>query len=88
MQHKRVNIPTEVLDHHKCLPMHLDFCFINGNPYLTTITVKVNYRTAERTKGRGRKQILMKLKPIIDQLNSRGFEVDEYHADNEFRKIE
>ena len=33
---QRITIKEEILKHH---------CFINGQPYLTTITGKVNYRT-------------------------------------------
>ena len=33
---RRITIKEEILKHH---------CFINGQPYLTTITGKVNYRT-------------------------------------------
>ena len=66
----------------------MDFCFINGNPYFTTITEKVNYRDIKRCRGRGRKDILKRPQAIVARYTKRGFQVNEYNADNEFKKIE
>ena len=66
----------------------MDFCFINRHPYFTTITGKVNYRTIIQCRGRGRKEIMKRLQVIVARNTKRGFQVNEYHADNEFKKIE
>ena len=66
----------------------MDFCFINRHPYFITITRKVNYRTIIRCCGRGRKDILKRLQAIVSRYTKRGFQVNEYHADNQFKKIE
>ena len=66
----------------------MDFCFVKGHPYFTTITGKVNYRTIVRCHGRGRKNIPKRLQAIVFRHTKRGFQVNEYHADNEFKKIE
>ena len=54
-------IQAEIMEHHPELPLHMVFCFINGYPYLTTITGKVNYRKIIRCCGLGRKDILKRL---------------------------
>ena len=51
---ERVPIHPEIFKLHPNLSIHLDFCFINGNPYLTTITGKIDYRTIKKFKGRGK----------------------------------
>ena len=73
---------------HPNLPIHLDFCFINGNPYLSTITGKIDYRTIKRFKGRGKVEVMKRLEQIKRQHNNRGFSIIEYHIDNEFSNIE
>ena len=62
--------------------------FINGHPYFTTIAGKVNYRTTIRCRGQGRKDILKMLQAIVARHTKMSFQVNKYHADNEFRKIE
>ena len=62
--------------------------FINGYTYFTTITGKVNYTTIRRCRGRCRNDILKRLQAIVDHKTKRGFQVNVYYADNEFKKIE
>ena len=85
---QHIPIKAEILKHHPEIPLHMDFCFINGNPYFTTITGKVNYRTIRRCYSRERKDILKRLQAIVvDRHTKRGFHINEYHADNEFKNI-
>ena len=65
-----------------------EFFFINRHPYFTTITGKLNYRTIRRCCGQYRKDILKRLQAIVARHTKRGFQVNEYHADNDFKKIE
>ena len=83
-----IPIHAETLKHHPELPLHLNFCFINGHPYFATITRKVDCRKIIQFHGQGRKEILNRLQEIVDRHTKRGFHVNEYHADNEFKKIE
>ena len=48
----------------------------------------MNYRTIIRCRGRGRKEILKRLHTIVARQTKRGFQVNEYHADNELKKLE
>ena len=70
------------------LPIHLDFCFINGNPYLKMITGKIDYRMNKRFKSRGKVEVMRRLEQIKRQHNNRGFSITEYHTDNGFSNIE
>ena len=64
------------------------FCLVNGHPYFTTITGKVNYRTIRQCHGRGRKEILKRIQAIVTRKTKRVLQVNEYHANNSFKKIE
>ena len=79
---QHIPIQVEILKHHPELPFHKDFWLINRYPYLTTITGKVNYRTIIQCRSRGRKEIPKGLQAIVAQNTNRGFQVNEYHADN------
>ena len=85
---ERVVVHPQMLQHHKNLHLHTDFCFINGKPYITTKTEKINYHMAKPTAGRGKQKILQHLKLLITKHNSRRFTINELHSDNEFKHIE
>ena len=76
------------MKNHTELPPHMSFFFIDGHPYLTTITGEVNYRKIRRWYVWGRKDILKRLQAIVAWHTNMGFQINEYHADNEFKKIE
>ena len=61
---ERIPILPNIVKLHPNLPIHLDFCFINGNPYLTTIIGKIDYRTIKRFKGRGKVEVMKRLEQI------------------------
>ena len=85
---EQVPIHPDIDKLHPILPLHLDFCFINGNPYFTTITGKIDYRTITRFRGRGKMEVMKRLTDHIKNLhNSRGITINEYHLDNEFSNI-
>ena len=85
---QRIPIQAEILKHHPELSLYMDFCFVNEHPYFTTITGKVNYRKMILCRSCGRKEILKRLQDIVAWHNKRGFQVNEYNAENEFKKIE
>ena len=84
----RIPIQWSILEHNPELPLHIDFCFINEHLYFTTVTGKVNYRTIVRCRGWGRKEILKRLQATFSRHTKRIFQVNEYHSENEFKKIE
>ena len=76
------------MKHQSELPLHMDFLLINGNPCFTIVTWKANYRTIRKCRGQGRNGILKRLQAIVARHTNRGFQVNQYHADNYFKKIE
>ena len=73
---QRIPIQPEILKHQSELSLRMDFNFINGHPYFTTITGEVNYRTIIRFRGRGRKDILMRLQAILSRHTKSGFQIN------------
>ena len=84
---QRIPIQEAIFKHHPEIPLHIDFCFINGHPYFMTINGKVNYKTIRQCRGQGRKEIMNWLQSIVALNTKRGFQLNEYHEDNEFKKI-
>ena len=84
---QRIPIQTGILKYHPEIPLGMNFWFINGNPYFTKITVKVNCRTVKICRGCGRKDILNRTQALVAQHNKRGFKINEYHVDNESKNI-
>ena len=76
---QHVLIQSEIMNHRPELLLHMDFCFINGHPYFTTITGKLNYRTIIICRGQGRKKITKRLQAIVVRHTKRDFQVNEYH---------
>ena len=83
----RVNIPAPIINEHRNISLQIDFCFINGAPFLHTVSEHINYRTTQPCTSRGRLQILRKLAEVQHKYHRRGFNITDYHADNEFDKI-
>ena len=55
---EHIPIFPNIVKLHPNLPIHLDFCFINGNLYLITIKGKIDYRTIKRLKDRGKVKVM------------------------------
>jgi len=54
---------------------------------LHTVSEHINYRTTHPCTSIGRLQILRKLAEVQHKYHRRGFNITEFHADNEFDKI-
>ena len=85
---QQIPIQLEIMKYHPELPLHIDFFYINGHPYFTTIAGKLNFRTIKRCRGRGRKDILNILQAVVAWNTTMGYQIYEYHSDNEFKNIE
>ena len=48
----------------------------------------MKYRTIIRCRGQDRKDIPKRIQDIVARNTKRGFQVNEYHTENEFRNIE
>ena len=64
----------------------MDYIFITGQPYLLTKSAKNNFHYIQSCIGRGKVE-LNKCLDIVKQIyKSRGFNIIQYHDDNDFEK--
>ena len=63
----RINIPAPINDEHRNVSLQIDFSFINGAPYLHTVSEHINYRTTHPCTNRGRSVGAIALTPSNEQ---------------------
>ena len=80
-------LPSYILTEHKDVTLTADFLAVNGNFVLHTKSRKIHFRTAVSVQDRTKATILKHIKTTITLHNTRGFEVNELIADNEFSCI-
>lgn len=85
---KKVNIPLPILQHHKNIDLFVDFMYVNGLPFLHTISSKLQYRTIKLCKSRETDEIQNAITSAISSHESRGFIIENIHGDNEFNNDE
>jgi hypothetical protein len=81
---KRVPLPLPIQQEHSHLDLFADFFFVNKIPFLHTKSGNINFLTADNTKSRGTKSIIHTLSSVHRLYSTRGFHIDNIHADNEF----
>jgi hypothetical protein len=81
---KRIPLPLPIATHHKDLQLYIDFFFVNGIPFLHTKSGKVNFITTQAVTSRSTAKIIEGLDEVCNIYNSRGFNIDVFHGDNEF----
>ena len=81
---QKVNIPLPILQHHQNIDLFIDFMFVNGIPFLHTISSKLKYRHTIPCSSRKKQNIINELRKIIKTYNDRGFTIENIHGDNEF----
>ena len=82
-----VPIPPPVLEHHRKVTLCMDFFFVQGIPFLHTISRGIGFRTVRKVPDRGKSVILQETRAVLKLYQSRGFEVCDIHADAEFECI-
>jgi hypothetical protein len=82
-----VPIPSPILEFHRQVTLCVDFFFVQGIPFLHTISRKIGYRESSATGSRHKTEIIACLRKSIANYENRGFAVDRLHADEEFRCI-
>ena len=84
----RVDVPAPIIEEHQDLSLQMDFCYVNGSPFFHTITDDICYRTTHACKSSSKAQILLSLRKVQTKYHRRGFNIMDYHGDNEFQKVE
>ena len=80
----RVTIPAPILSHHKHVTLCVDFMFINGNPFLHTISRDLCFRTIASVTSRSANTIIRELRAVLRFYASRNLEVVSVSGDQEF----
>ena len=82
-----VSIPAQVLVKHRIVSLCADLFFINGFPYLTTISKGIMFTTVEMMQNRKYDTILDGLLSVIAFYKVKGFNVKYVFSDNEFKSM-
>ena len=70
------------------LSMQMYFCYVNGSPFFHTISDDICYCTTHACNSRSKGQILNGTRKVQTKYHHRGFNIMDYHGDNEFNKVE
>jgi hypothetical protein len=79
-----VEIPKIILDLNKDLTVAADIMFVNGMPFVTSISRNVKFTTIEYVTSRSKKNLVKSLLKIISLYKSRGFAPSTALMDREF----
>ena len=80
----RTSIPTTILRDYTNVNLYLDFMFVNGLPFLITLSGKLNYVTASYCDTREVSDYIDKLIALRRLYHSRGFTITDWYMDGEF----
>ena len=82
-----IAIPPELINAQKNVTLCLDGMFVNGMPFLTTVSRRIIYRTAQQLLARNSTSLLQGIKNVVKVYQEAGFVVARIHADNEFKPL-
>ncbi len=86
--YRPILIPAPIIAKHKDLRLFVDIFWVNGSPYLHTISQKVIFRTVASINNRSKRTLLMETKAVINLYETRGFNITRVEGDREFCCIE
>ena len=69
---KIIALPRPISQHHKDLQLYIDFFFVNGYPFISTKTNKVNFITTEPCISRTTSNITKAIDTVLDLYGARG----------------
>ena len=82
-----VPIPAHVAAHHRNLTLCVDFFYVQGIPFLHSISRKIGFRTVAQVPNRSKTTILKETRSVIHLYHARGLAIRDIHADIEFECI-
>ena len=83
-----VEIPAPIVKDHENVTLATDFFFVQGLPFIHTISRKIKFRTITPVKSRKKEVMLQETKTVLDLYHARGFKVVDIHADMDFECIQ
>ena len=83
-----VSVPKALMKKHRNVELCADIMFIQGLPFLTTISKKIKYRTIEWLKDRSKESLLAAFDTVFQIYNKAGFQIAKLFVNPEFRVLE
>ena len=80
-----VEIPKEFIEAHKGVILFVDVLYIDGVTFLLTLSKNIRLITIRYIKDRKEETLLEAVDETFMKYNKAGFEIKEFHADNEFQ---
>lgn len=79
-----ISAPDLIFKHHQYITLSINIFYIQGIPFLHTISRKIQFRTAMYLPDRRKGTILQHLRVVLSLYTDRGFIIRDIHADLEF----
>ncbi len=79
-----VSVPRDFYKLHRFVTLSADVMFVNGLPFLTTVSENIEFLTAEFLPNRKATTLCSTLKKVMTLYGRNGFVVRVVHMDNEF----
>ena len=72
---------------HKNIEVHLDFCFVNGIPFLITKSGNINLLSTQDVTSGSKKEMIRGLEIVFKTCLDAGYNISTCHADSEFETL-
>ena len=82
------DIPTKIKNEHRRVTICADNFYVQGHIFCHTISKHLHFRTVAAISNRRKATLEKEIKDVINMYHARGFEVTDFHADNEFAPIQ
>jgi len=80
-------IPAIIREKHQNITLCTDIFYVNGNPFFTTISRKIDFRTVATIPSTTKAILLRETKAVTLLYERQGFKIPDIHADKEFACI-
>jgi hypothetical protein len=79
-----VQIPQEIVSLNRNVKLGIDIMFVNGLPFMVSISCKIKFTTVEYLLGWKQPQLVNSIRKIINLYQTRGFTIDTALMDRKF----
>ncbi|MGB0424073.1 MAG: hypothetical protein ACPGED_07120, partial [Flavobacteriales bacterium] len=83
-----IPVPDHILRFHNDITISIDIFYVNGLPFLHTISNNINFRTVEPLSNETYKTLLDKTYKVLNFYQARGFSINTIKADGQFECLE
>ena len=83
--HDVVSIPKRLLYLHKNVHLFMDIMYVNGLPFLMTISKHLYYRTATYLTNEKANTLYKAMDGVFNKYNNAGYKIKHISADNQFQ---